>query len=122
MSPEQARGRAVDKRTDIWAFGCVLYEMLTGGQAFGGDGVAEVLASVIRAEPDWNALPGGHAAGAAAVPAALPAEGRASSGFHDIGDVRLAMDGAFERRRRTRRAWPAAIAWLGVGRLGPSRS
>ena len=57
MSPEQARARRVDKRADIWAFGCVLYEMLTGQQAFPGDTVSDTLAAVIRAEPDWDALP-----------------------------------------------------------------
>ena len=57
MSPEQARGKAVDKRTDIWAFGCVLYELLTGQQAFHGDTVTEILAAVLRGEPDWSALP-----------------------------------------------------------------
>jgi Tol biopolymer transport system component len=57
MSPEQARGKAVDKRTDIWAFGCVLYELLTGQQAFHGDTVTEILAAVLRGEPDWPALP-----------------------------------------------------------------
>ena len=57
MSPEQARGQAVDKRTDMWAFGCVLYELLTGKQAFHGDTVTEILAAVLRGEPDWAALP-----------------------------------------------------------------
>jgi serine/threonine-protein kinase len=57
MSPEQAKGRAADKRSDVWAFGCVLYEMLTGRRAFDGDDVAETLAAVIRGEPDWSALP-----------------------------------------------------------------
>ena len=57
MSPEQARGKAVDKRTDIWAFGCVLYELLTGKQTFQGDTVTEILASVLKGEPDWQALP-----------------------------------------------------------------
>src|SRR5437879_3064900 len=57
MSPEQARGKEVDKRTDIWAFGCVLYELLTGKQAFEGETVTEILASVLRGEPDWLALP-----------------------------------------------------------------
>jgi len=57
MSPEQARGKAVDKRTDIWAFGCVLYELLTGKQAFHGESTTEILASVLREEPDWRALP-----------------------------------------------------------------
>ncbi len=57
MSPEQARGRAVDKRSDIWAFGCVLYELLTGKQAFHGEDITEILASVVKSEPDWTALP-----------------------------------------------------------------
>jgi eukaryotic-like serine/threonine-protein kinase len=59
MSPEQARGREVDKRTDIFAFGCVLYEMLTGRPAFPGDTVTEILARVIEREPDWSLLPPG---------------------------------------------------------------
>src|SRR5881296_2647715 len=57
MSPEQARGRAVDKRTDIWAFGCVLYEMLTGKQAFAGETVSDMIARILQGEPEWNALP-----------------------------------------------------------------
>jgi len=57
MSPEQAKGKPVDKRADIWAFGCVLYEMLTGRQTFSGETATDTLAAVIRAEPDWGALP-----------------------------------------------------------------
>jgi Tol biopolymer transport system component len=57
MSPEQARGKVVDKRTDIWAFGCVVYELLTGKQAFAGEDVTEILASVVKSEPDWTRLP-----------------------------------------------------------------
>jgi eukaryotic-like serine/threonine-protein kinase len=57
MAPEQAKGRPADKRSDIWAFGCVLYEMLTAKRAFAGDDVSETLASVLAREPDWNALP-----------------------------------------------------------------
>ncbi len=57
MSPEQARGRAVDKRTDIWAFGCVLYECLTGRQAFAGETVSDLIARILEREPDWDALP-----------------------------------------------------------------
>ena len=57
MSPEQARGQTVDKRTDVWAFGCVLYEMLTGRMAFGGATLSDTLAAVIEREPSWQALP-----------------------------------------------------------------
>jgi Tol biopolymer transport system component len=57
MSPEQARGKACDKRTDIWAFGCVLYELLTGKQTFKGEDVTDIFAAVLRADPDWKALP-----------------------------------------------------------------
>jgi serine/threonine-protein kinase len=59
MSPEQARGKPADKRSDIWAFGCVFYEMLVGKRAFPGDDVSEVLAHVLMREPDWAMLPAG---------------------------------------------------------------
>jgi len=57
MSPEQAKGRATDRRSDVWAFGCVLYEMLTGAKAFEGEDIAETLAAIVRGEPDWTRLP-----------------------------------------------------------------
>ena len=121
MSPEQARGRTVDKRSDIWAFGCVLYEMLAGVQAFAGDGIADVLANVITAEPDWSALP-------ADAPRALRMclrrclQKDLRQRFHDIADVRLAMEGAFElppahRRDATRQpvvARCASAGWAAV--------
>src|SRR6202166_5289171 len=59
MSPEQAKGRAADKRSDVWAFGCVLYEMLTGTRAFQGDDVSDTLAAVLRGEPNFTTLPAG---------------------------------------------------------------
>jgi len=94
MSPEQARGRTVDKRTDIWAFGCVLYEMLTGTSAFGGDGVTEVIANVIKGGPDLSVLPNGTpAALRLCVQRCLQKDLRQR--FHDIADVRIALEGAF---------------------------
>ena len=57
MAPEQARGKAVDKRADIWAFGCVLFEMLTGTRAFQGDDITDTIVAVVSKEPDWKALP-----------------------------------------------------------------
>ena len=57
MAPEQAKGKPVDKRADIWAFGCVLYEMLTGRRPFEGEDVTDTLAAIVRADPDWSALP-----------------------------------------------------------------
>jgi serine/threonine protein kinase len=57
MSPEQAKGRVVDKRADIWAFGCVLYEMLTGRRAFAGDDVSDTLAAILKSDLDWNGVP-----------------------------------------------------------------
>ncbi len=57
MSPEQAKGKSVDRRADIWAFGCVLFEMLSGKQSFGGETTTDILAAVVRGEPDWKQLP-----------------------------------------------------------------
>ena len=138
MSPEQARGRAVDKRTDIFAFGAVLYEMLTGRRAFVGDEVSEVLASVLARDPDWTALP-------AELPHAIVTSIKRcltkdrKQRFRDIGDVSLVLKGAFDvspgvarpasvSRPLWRRALPAAsavvvamlIAGLGIWRLWPS--
>ena len=67
MSPEQARGRAVDQRTDIWAFGCVLFEMLSGKRPFHDETLPDTIAATVKNEPDWRALPRGTPPGVRAV-------------------------------------------------------
>ncbi len=79
MSPEQARGQAIDKRTDIWAFGCVLLQMLTGRPAFTGASLTDVLAAVVEKTPDWSALPASRSAGGDALAAALSGKGRTAT-------------------------------------------
>src|SRR5580658_2209315 len=91
MSPEQAKAKPVDRRADIWAFGCVLYEMLTGKMAFRGESVTDTLAAVIKEEPDWSQLP-----------AATPVRVRVllqrclqkdpKQRLRDIGDARISLD------------------------------
>lgn len=95
MSPEQARGKVVDKRTDIWAFGCVLYEMLTGRRAFPGDEVSDVLASVFAREPDWSVLPAGLSTVTISCIKRCLHKDRKQR-IRDIGDVLLALDDAFD--------------------------
>ena len=95
MSPEQARRRPVDKRADIWAFGVVVYETLTGRRPFEGEDASVTLASVIRADPSWDSLP-------ETVPPAFSAYLKRclhkdpSQRVRDIGDVGLALEGAFD--------------------------
>ena len=97
MSPEQARGKAVDKRADIWAFGCVLYEMLTGSRPFEGETISDTLASVLAREPDWNALP-------ANTPAKVREliqrclEKDPKRRMRDIGDARIELEQALAER------------------------
>ena len=107
MSPEQAKGKRVDRRTDVWAFGAVVYELLTGKRAFGGEDVSDTLAAVLRAEPDFDALP-------VDTPETLRALLRASLAkeskrrLRDMGDARLAIDGVFETEAapvRTESLW-----------------
>ncbi len=95
MAPEQARGKPVDKRADIWAFGCVLFEMLTGERAFDAEGVSDTLARVIEREPDWARLPTTLSPALRTyVTRCLQKDPRQR--VQAIGDVRLALEGAFE--------------------------
>jgi serine/threonine protein kinase/Tol biopolymer transport system component len=91
MSPEQARGKAVDRRTDIWAFGCLVLELLTGKQAFGGDTVTDVIAAVVTREPDWSTLPAGVRPRTREVLRRCM-EKDPRKRFRDIGDVRLELE------------------------------
>ena len=95
MSPEQARGKPVDRRADIWAFGAVVFELLTGKRAFPGEDITDTLAAVVRAEPDWNLLPRDLS------PTLLVYLRRClqkdpKQRPQAMGDVRLALEGAFE--------------------------
>ena len=91
MSPEQAKGKPVDKRTDIWAFGCVLYEMLTGSQVFAAEDVSTILARVLEREPDLSLLEADlHPAVSDLLSRCLQKEMRAR--YRDIGDVRLDLE------------------------------
>jgi serine/threonine-protein kinase len=95
MSPEQARGKPVDKRADIWAFGCVLYEMLTGRRAFEAEDVSLTLAEVMKSEPDLGALPQDAPPGVrTALRLCLQKSPRQRGG--DIAAIRLALEGAFD--------------------------
>ncbi len=93
MSPEQARGKQVDKRADIWAFGVVLFEMLTGRQAFGGTDISETLGMVLLKEPDWTALSGDTPPALSKLLRRCLAKDR-SRRSRDIGDVTLDLDEA----------------------------
>jgi len=125
MSPEQACGKPVDRRTDVWAFGCVLFETLAKRRTFTGDTMTQVLAAVLEKEPDWGALP-----------AALPENIRAllhrcltKDRYHrlrDIGDARLELEEALTARAATgdapsarrRIPWAAVATALAVGLAG----
>ncbi len=128
MSPEQARGKPVDKRTDIWAFGCVLYEMITGKRAFNAEDVSVTLAAVLMKESDWTALP---RTTAPAITTVLQRclQKDPKQRIRDIGDVRLALEGAFESadpandatatsRARQVQVWQRSVQFA-VAMLGP---
>ncbi len=122
MSPEQARADAVDKRADVWAFGCIVFEMLTATQAFPGRSSADVLAAILHNEPDWRLLP-------ASVPTSverllrhcLTKDWRRR--LRDIGDALFELESAgdgvgFSGGQTTRARWLAAVAVTAVTALG----
>ena len=132
MSPEQARGKTIDKRTDIWAFGCVLFECFSGRRAFAGESVSDALASILLREPDWSALP-------ADTPPAIRElllrclQKDPNQRLRDIGDARLAIEEVLSEveprrssasgvlrkpargRRRTALIAAAAVAAVSIG-------
>ena len=130
MSPEQARGRPLDKRSDIFSFGCVLYECLTGKKAFSGDTVTDTLAAILKSEPDWEALPAATPRKACdLLRRCLQKDPKRR--LHDIADARLELEEArVEERFGTREAdravprksgtlrWAVAGAFLGAAAVG----
>ena len=118
MSPEQARGKSVDKRTDVWAFGCVFYEMLTGRLAFPGDTLSDTIASVLQGEPDWRALPGKTPSGIRQLLRRC-LEKDPTRRLRDIGDARLEIEEVLTAPAQSQtvqspspiRRWPMRVAW-----------
>ena len=109
MSPEQARGRPVDKRTDIWAFGCVLYEMLTGKTTFAGDTVTDLLAAILERKPNWQHLPAGTPASVRRLLQRC-LEKDESKRLRDIGDAVIELDDVIAHHRaRLLPAWTFSL-------------
>ena len=122
MSPEQARGKGVDKRTDIWAFGCILFELLSGRRAFTGETISDTLAAILTGEPDWSALP-------SSVPPRIREllarclEKDVNRRLRDIGDARIEINNCLaggesaslpETRSIPRRRWRRIAAAAGA--------
>jgi serine/threonine protein kinase len=129
MSPEQARGLAVDRGADIWAFGCVLFEMLTGSRAFQGEDATETIAAIVRSEPEWSRLPADTPANVRRVLRRCLEKDRKRR-LADIRDARLDLDEQDrtpaisapgtngKMRRRERLAWSAALGLLALIAIG----
>ncbi len=121
MSPEQARGKVVDRRADIWAFGCLLYEMLSGQRPFGGETVTDTLAAVLEREPDWSRLP-------ERAPARIREllrrclEKDPRQRLRDMGDARLELEEAVGTRAWSSPAMAPAPAGAGMAVAGRGRA
>jgi serine/threonine-protein kinase len=116
MSPEQARGKGVDKRADVWAFGCVLYECLTGRRIFDGETITDILGAILHKEPDWSLL-------ATGLPGSIPRLLRRClqrdprQRLHDIADARIILQEAETERTASFAPIPEAAARRGPGPL-----
>jgi len=120
MSPEQVRGKEVDRRTDVWAFGVVLWEMLTGKKLFQGDTVSDILASTLMREPDWEGLPQGLPAGVTRVLRHCLVQ-EPKERLHDIADARIDLQEAFDEPEISATVtapppawWKRALPWVVV--------
>ena len=122
MSPEQVRGEDVDKRTDVWALGCVLFELLTGRRAFGGGTASDCIAAVLEREPNWSALPPATPESIRALLRRCLQKDRGKR-LRDIGDARLALEEASRPRLvwgvgATRWLWPGIVTVVTVMIVG----
>jgi serine/threonine protein kinase/WD40 repeat protein len=123
MSPEQARGKPVDKRSDIFSFGCVLYEMLTGAQPFRGETVTDSLGAILHREPDWSKLPANTPRMVRTLLRRSLAKDRKSR-LQDVGDARVFIDEAMQRddvedgvRLKATGPRPGHVVWLLFGAI-----
>src|SRR5262245_28069636 len=126
LSPEQVRGHVADVRCDVWAFGCVLYEILTGKPAFNGETITDLISGIIRIEPDWNALPAKISPAVRSILRRCLDKDRRRR-FHAIGDARIALEEAqtlpadmpvARLNVRERMTW--IIAAIGLAAIGMS--
>ena len=119
MSPEQAKGRPVDKRADIWAFGCILFECLTRARAFEGETITETLAAILKGEPNWNILPP-NTPGTIRTLLRRCLKKDAKSRLHAIADVRIEIEEGLTNpasensNLSSRGAWRMTAIWLVV--------